>query len=275
MDRSAAIPSSVDPTKPSAGRIYDHLLGGTEYLEVDRRAAEAIRKTAPEVEDAVWANRGFLQRSARWLAETAGIRQFIDIGAGLPTRNNTHEAAQAVAPDARVVYVDNDPTILEHSRALLANARNTAFINGDLRDPDGILNHPEVRQLIDFSQPVGLMLAAVVHFLPDEEDPWGVVQRYVEALPSGSYLALSHATSTRTNPNVIARANELYANATEKPYFRPEEDIARFFEGLEIVPPYPDAPAELTYVGLWGAEDPEAADTDDSRWLFCAVARKP
>jgi O-methyltransferase involved in polyketide biosynthesis len=275
MDRSAAIPSSVDPTKPSAGRIYDHLLGGTEYLEVDRRAAEAIRKTAPEVEDAVWANRGFLQRSARWLAETAGIRQFIDIGAGLPTRNNTHDAAQAVAPDARVVYVDNDPTIYEHARTLLDDADNTAFVQGDLRDPDGILNHPEVRNLLDFTQPIGLMLVAVAHFLSDEDDPWAVVRRLVEAVPSGSYLALSHATSSRTNPTVIERIQQIYANATEQTYFRPEEDIARFFEGLEIVPPYPDAPPALTYVGLWGAEDPEQADTEGSRWIMCAVARKP
>lgn len=275
MSESGAIPPAVDPTVPSAGRIYDLFLGGTNHLEVDQKVAAVIRDMLPEAEDAAWANRGFLQRAARWLALDAGIKQFIDIGAGLPTRNNTHEAVQAVDAETRTVYVDNDPMILAHAHALLADTSNTAFVNGDLRDPDGILDHPEVRDLIDFGQPVGLIFAAVIHFIPDETDPWSLTRRYLDALAPGSYLALSHATSDRTNPEVIERARQLYASATEQLYFRPEADIKRFFEGLELAPPYKGAEADLTYVGIWGAEDEEFADSDGSRWLMCGVARKP
>ncbi|HEY8457635.1 MAG TPA: SAM-dependent methyltransferase [Actinopolymorphaceae bacterium] len=272
---SDVIPPGVDPTKPSAGRMYDYYLGGTEHFEVDRRAAEMVRAAAPELEDAAWANRGFLQRSARWLAAEAGIRQFIDIGAGLPTRNNTHEAVQAVAPDARVVYVDNDPMVQVHGKHLLANTPNTAFIGGDLRDPDGILNHPELRELIDFNQPVGLMLVSVVHFVSDERDPWGLIRRYMDAFPSGSYLSLSHGTTDKNSEEVAARVQKVYENASEQLYLRSREDIERFFEGLEIVPPYDGATPDLAHLGVWGAEDPEVADSEGSRWAYCAVARKP
>ena len=269
-----SLPPGVDPTRPSAGRIYDLFLGGTDYLEVDLKVAEVLRQLAPEAEDGVWANRGFLQRSARWMA-LEGVDQFIDIGAGLPTRNNTHEAVQSVNPDARTVYVDNDTMILAHARSLLEGTPNTAYISGDFRDPDSVLGDPELRAMIDFDKPVGLMLTMILHFVSDDVDPVSLVHRYLDALAPGSYLALSHGTSSRTNPDVIERAKALYANATEQLHIRTEEEINQFFDGLDFVPPYDGAPAKLTYVGLWGAEDPEAADSDGSRWVMCGVGRKP
>ncbi|WUH99718.1 SAM-dependent methyltransferase [Spirillospora sp. NBC_00431] len=267
------VPPGVDVTVPSAARMYDHFLGGTDNYEVDRKAAEVIRARMPEIEDAAWANRGFLQRSVRWMAEQ-GIRQFIDIGAGLPTRNNTHEAAQAVAPDARVLYVDNDPMVRVHADTLLAGSSGTAFITGDFLDPDGVLGHPETRKMIDFTRPVALLLVALTHFVPDEADPWGLVRRYMGELAPGSYLALSAITGDRQAPETVETIERVYARSSSSANIRSREQIERFFEGLEIVPPYEGAAAELAYVGEWGAEDPEAADSDGSRWGYCGVARR-
>lgn len=229
----------------------------------------------PELEDGAWANRGFLQRSTRWLAAEAGIRQFIDIGAGLPTRNNTHQAAQAVAPDARIVYVDNDPTVLEHARSLLVGTSGTAFIRGNLRDPDGILGNSKLRTQIEFDRPVALMLVAVVHFISNELDSAGLVARYMDALAPGSYLALSHITADRNSPDVVQMFHDVYANANEQVHFRSKSEVEALFAGLELVPSYEGAGVGGdTYTGLWGADDPEAADSEGSRWVYCGVARR-
>jgi hypothetical protein len=270
-----AVPPGVDPTIPSAGRLYDYYLGGTEHFEVDRQAAELVRMAAPELEDAAWANRGFLQRSAKWLAAEAGIRQFIDIGAGLPTRNNTHEAAQAGADGVRTVYVDNDPMVIAHAKSLLADTPDTIFIPGDLREPDGILDNAELRDLIDLSQPVALMLVSVIHFIADDADPQGLVGRYMAELTSGSYLSLAHGTTEKTSPVIAEQVREIYEKATEQLHLRSKAEIASLFTGLDLVTPYEGAEPGLTHIGLWGADDPEAADSDGSRWAFCGVARKP
>jgi hypothetical protein len=270
-----AVPPGVDPTIPSAGRLYDYYLGGTEHFEVDRQAAELVRRAAPELEDAAWANRGFLQRSAKWLAAEAGIRQFIDIGAGLPTRNNTHEAAQAGAANVRTVYVDNDPMVIGHAKSLIADTPNTIFISGDLRDPDGILDNRELRDLLDLSQPVALMLVAVIHFISDDHDPQGLIGRYMSKLAPGSYLSLSHGTTEKNSPVVAEQVREIYEKATEQLHLRSRAEIASLFAGLELMSPYDGAEPGLTHLGLWGADDPEAADSDGSRWAFCGVARKP
>ncbi len=168
----------MDITVPSVARMYDYFLGGTDNFEVDRIAGEKIRANMPEAMDTAWANRGFLQRSVRWLAEQ-GIRQFIDIGAGLPTMNNTHDAAQAVIPDARILYVDNDPLVRVHANKLLEGATGTAFITADFRDPDGLFGQQTAQEAIDFTEPVGLLVVALTHFVPDEDDPWGLIQRYM------------------------------------------------------------------------------------------------
>jgi hypothetical protein len=263
-----------DAGKPAVARMYDYLLGGTYNLPVDRVAVDGLRTRLPEVTDIAWANRGFLQRAARWLAET-GVEQFIDLGAGLPTANNTHEAVQKIRPDARVVYVDNDPDVVTAAAHLLTGVPAAAAIAGDLRAPEALLGDPTVRSLIDFSRPVALLMVAVVHFVPDEDDPAGLVHRYLERLVPGSYLALSHATFDRQPAARVAEVEATYAGSTNPLHARGREEVSRFFDGLQIVPPWDGAEPRLAFLGEWGAEDPVLADSDGSRWGYAAVAKKP
>jgi hypothetical protein len=263
----------VDPTKPSPARLYDYYLGGHNNFEVDRKAAEALRQSLPALSDAAWANRGFHQRAAAWLATEAKLRQFIDIGSGLPTVGNTHQVVQRIDPGARVVYADIDPMVAAQSAPLLAGAPNVTLITADLREPDALLAHPSVRSMIDFTEPAGLLMTAVMHFVTDEHDPWGLVARYVAALPEGSYLALSHATGDGLPPLAVHAMVETYANATEQLVLRGRAEVERFFTGMQMVPPYPGAAGGLTFVGHWGAVDPASADSDGSRVLYCGVAR--
>jgi hypothetical protein len=274
MTEAEKVPPGVDATTPSPARLYDYFLGGTSNLAVDREAAERFRAVVPEIVDATWANRGFHGRAAVFLARQ-GIRQFIDIGSGLPTQNNTHEAVRRVAPDARVVYVDNDPMVAAHSGPLLAGDGTTTLIMADIRELDSVLGHPELRRLIDFAEPAGVLMTAVLHFVADDADPWGLVARYMEAVAPGSYLALSHGTYDKMPPNSIEAGNQTYARAAERVYLRSKPEVERFFTGLELMPPYPGADPMITYVGLWGAEDLDAADTDGSRAIYCGVARRP
>jgi SAM-dependent methyltransferase len=254
--------------------IYDSLLGGTANTVADRAAAAQLRERMPEVVDAAWANRGFLQRVVSYLGR-AGVHQFLDIGAGLPTQRNTHEVLAELTPEGRVVYVDIDPTVIERGRQMLADVPGATVIQADLRDADAILNHPETRRLLDFEQPIGLLLLSVMQFVHDDEDPWGLVHRYLDALAPGSYLALSVGTGDRQAGRIVEQVRRVYDTSTDRPQPRTQEQAERFFEGLEIVPPYPGAEAGLTYIGLWGAEDPQAADDDGSRWFYVAVGRKP
>ena len=267
------VPPGVNPSKPSPARLYDYYLGGHNNFEVDRKAAEALRLSLPALSDAAWANRGFHQRAATWLAIEAGLRQFIDIGSGLLTVGNTHQVVQRIDPAARVVYADIDPMVAAQSEPLLAGAPNVTLITADLRDPDALLGHPAVRSMIDLSEPTGLLMTAVLHFVADERDPWGLLERYVAALAPGSYLALSHATPDGLPPLAVHAMEETYANATEQLILRPRAEVERFFAGLEMVPPYPGATDGLTFVGQWGAVDPASADSDGSRVRYCAVAR--
>lgn len=268
-------PSGVDPAKPSPARLYDYYLGGTHNYAADRAAAERIRAILPDLEDAAWANRSFHQRATRWLADSCGIRQFIDIGAGLPTQGNTHQIVRDVAPGIAVVYVDNDRTVEAHATELLLTERSAGFVFGDLCDVDQVLGHRETRALVDFGKPVGLLMTAVVHFVPDDEDPWGLVRRYLDALAPGSYLALSHVTADKIPPRAVDAGRDEYARASRNVHLRNRAEVRRFFDGLEITPPYEGMAPDLTYAGVWHAEDPEAADSDGSRIFYCAVARKP
>jgi S-adenosyl methyltransferase len=267
-------PPGVDPTRPTPARLYDYFLGGRNNFPVDRRAAEALKVQAPDVVDAMWANRGFHGRAAVWMAGQ-GIRQFIDIGSGLPTQNNTHEAVQRVAAGIRVVYVDIDPMVAAQAGPLLVADGSTTVIAADLRDPRSVLGHPRLRQLIDFAEPVGVLMSAVMHFVTDEADPWGLVAGYMNAVAPGSYLALSHGTYENLPPRLVQAGLDIYARATEHAYPRSRAEVERFFDGLELVPPYPGAGAAVTYVGLWGAEDLDLADSDGSRAMYCGVARRP
>ena len=174
--------TKINTSVPNPARIYDYLLGGKDNFPADREVAEQLLAIAPVAHDVVEDNRAFLRRAVRVLTREAGIRQFIDLGSGLPTQGNVHEIVQAIAPDARVVYVDNDAMVVTHGRALLAGD-NTVAIQADLREPEVILGHPEVRELIDFDQPVALLLMAILHFIPDEQDPWGIVARFRRSCP--------------------------------------------------------------------------------------------
>jgi SAM-dependent methyltransferase len=250
------------------------MLRGDNHFQADIVAAERILSAVPEIRDCAWSNRGFHQRAAKWIAER-GVRQFLDIGSGLPTVGNTHEVVQKVMPGARVVYVDNDPMVAEQGGQLLAEDRSTRVIQADLREPESILDNPEVTELIDFRAPVGLLLTAVMMFVSDRSDPWRLVARYVDALAPGSYLALSHLTDDYKPPVMAERFRAVFDGATEHLYFRSQIGIARFFDGLELVPPYDGAEPGLSDTGVWGAEDPVLADSDGARWLYCGVAQKP
>jgi S-adenosyl methyltransferase len=268
------VPAGVDPTRPSPARMYDYMLGGTHNFQVDRDATEQFRAQMPDLEDAAWANRGFHGRAARWMATERGIRQFVDIGSGLPTQSNTHEVLHAVAPEARVAYIDSDPMVLAFAPELLADNGTTVVIQADLREPDALLNHPDLGALIDFSQPVGLLMTAVLQFVADESDPWGLVGHYVAALCPGSYLAISHITRDKLPPRVVETGVQVYQRATQAAHPRTRAEIERFFDGLELVPPFEGAGPVVTNVGLWGSEDPQAADSDGSRAFYCGVARR-
>lgn len=274
MTEAEFVPPGVDPTTPSPARLYDYYLGGTNNFEVDRVAAERMRAIMPELSDAAWANRGFHQRAAIWIAEQ-GVSQFIDIGSGLPTRGNTHEAVQKVDTAIRVVYVDYDPMVQALAEGLLTDDGTTRFILADMREPEALLASPELRGHIDLAEPVGLLMTSVVHFMSDEMDPHGLVARYMQALAPGSYLVLSHVTHDLLPPRMVQAGLELYRQASEQLFPRSKPQVERFFTGLELIEPFAGAGPQVCYVGLWGAEDPDAADSDGSRVLYCGVGRRP
>jgi S-adenosyl methyltransferase len=237
--------TELNTSVPNPARIYDYFLGGKDNFPADREVADQLAAIAPVAQEVVEDNRAFLRRAVRQLAREAGIRQFIDLGSGLPTQGNVHEIAQEIAPDARVVYVDNDAMVVTHSRALLAGD-NTVAIQADLREPDRILEHPDVRELIDFDRPIALLLVAILHFIPDGEDPSGIVARYRDALPGGSYLAISHGTRDipeRTDMSVEEmaemgeRVERLYQLTTASLVTRTRAQVERFFDGFELLDP--------------------------------------
>ncbi|WP_020577031.1 SAM-dependent methyltransferase [Actinopolymorpha alba] len=269
-----AAPPGVDPTKPAAARVYDYILGGSQNFEVDRLTVEKTRQGLPELEDIAWSNRGFHQRAARWLVAEAGIRQFLDIGSGLPTQRNTHEVVQEVNPDAQVVYVDIDPMVKAHAADLLHGSPHTTFITGDVREPDGILKNVQTRALLDFDQPIGLFMTGLLMLVDDDFDPRGLVTRYLDALVPGSYLALSHPTDDKQSPEVANRFRGVLGKGGNF-NLRSRAYIENLFDGLELVPPYSGADPHITFAGLWGAEDPTEADSDGSRWMLAGLARKP
>src|SRR5215472_18851940 len=273
MAETAEIPPGVDASKPSVARIYDCLLGGVHNFAVDQAAAKLMKDRAPELVDAAFANRGFHQRAAKWIAEQ-GVRQFIDLGSGLPTVGNTHQVVRQVEPGAHVVYVDNDPMVKAYGSRLLEGDDAAAVVLADLREPDAVLGSEAVRRLIDFSQPAAVLMTAVLHFVSDEDDPGSLVARYVATLTPGSYLALSHTTADQKPPRAVEAMNEAGRRSAGGNYLRTRDQVRQIIGPLELVPPYQGAAPEITWVGLWGCEDPQSADSDGSRWLYCAVARK-
>ncbi len=222
----------IDTSKPHPARIYDYLLGGRNNFQADRDAAEKVALAVPTARAEVVANRQFLSRVVTYAAEQ-GITQFLDIGTGVPTAGPTHEVARAVNPDARVVYVDNDPIVLAHSRALLSRHDLTVTIQADVREPDTILDNPKVREMLDFDQPIALMFVGLLYFIDDADDPWSLAARYRDALAPESHLLLSHAVDT---PETRAAA-ETYEKASARLSPRTPERIEALFEGFTLVEP--------------------------------------
>ena len=225
----------IDISKPHVARMYDYFLGGRNNYAADRAAAERFLKVMPQVRAGARANRRFLVDSVRWLAREAGVRQFLDIGSGLPTQQNVHEVAHAIDGGTRIAYIDNDPLVRVHAEKLLATTPNTIMIEGDLRDPEALLERPELRDHLDFSQPIALLLVAVLHFIPETEQAYRITRTLYDALPSGSYVALSHATISANPGDKEKEAIAIYRRANSGVFPRTAEEVVRFFTGLTPV----------------------------------------
>ena len=233
------VPSEIDTSRAHPARIYDYFLSGKNNFDADREVAEQLMKVRPEVRQAANANRQFLRRAVRYAVQEVGIRQFLDIGTGIPAQGNTHEVAQELDPTCTVAYVDNDPMVLAHSRALLAcegHGRTTITL-ADLRDPAGILKHPEVRAAVDFDRPVGLMLVAVLHFIDDADGPAEIVATLRQALAPGSLVILSHGTYNEDQLDDLAKFSEGYNKASSHIHIRLHSEVLPFFDGFDLVEP--------------------------------------
>ena len=231
--------AEIDTSRPHPARIYDYVLGGKNHFAADREMADRVLARVPAGRTAARENRAFLGRAVRYLAAEEGVRQFLDIGTGLPTTGNVHEVAQRAAPESRVVYVDSDPLVLAHARALLTSSPEgrTAYVQADLRDPAAILENPVTREVIDFTQPVALLLIAVLHFIQDEDSPGKIVAALVDALPPGSFLVASHLTGEHDRAGWAAVERD-YRAAGMPAQWRDGDEFARLaFAGLEMVPP--------------------------------------
>jgi SAM-dependent methyltransferase len=256
-------PEEVETDRPSVARLYDFFLGGHHNYAADRELGRQLILAEPNVRMIVRENRQFLRRAVRYLLDS-GVHQFLDLGSGIPTQENVHEIAQRADPEARVVYVDNDQGVVAHSKHLLRGNPLASIVSGDVRDPVALLRHPEVRRLIDFRQPVGLLTINVLHFIADSHDPAGIVRRFAADLVPGSYLVISHADST---PSAAAKVEDLYKNATTTAHTRSREEVSRFFDGFELVEP------GLVYLPEWRPDGPLPADPGQA-WLFAGVGRK-
>jgi SAM-dependent methyltransferase len=226
-----------DTSIPNVARIYDVLLGGKDNFAADRDAAAKLLAAVPDAGIAARDNRAFLARAVRFLAGEAGIRQFLDIGTGLPARGNVHEVAQTIDPATRVVYADNDPLVTVHANALLADTPTVRAVDADLRAPHDLLNLPAVRALIDFDEPLAVLLVAVLHFVPDSDDPWAIVECIKEHLAPGSYLVISHVTDDGLSHDARRCAQQAYEGASAPGVARGLDDIARFFDGMTLAEP--------------------------------------
>lgn len=268
MPESEGFPPGTDPDRASVARVYDALLGGEHHFAIDREAVAAITAIEPQARTLARANRAFLGRAVRFLVES-GVRQFLDLGSGIPTQGNVHEVAQSVSPGARVVYVDNDPVAVAHSTSLLADNPDADIVDADIRRPADILASPQVRKLIDFEQPVAVLMNAILHFVTAEEDPAGLVAAFRDALPEGSYLAMSHGTN-QDRPDRAAAVGQLYRSRATSPVItRSHDEILELFTGFDLVEP------GLVYLPLWRPDtDDRIPDKPSEYWVYAGVGRK-
>ena len=266
MTQAGEVPQGVETDRPSPARLYDFYLGGHHNYAADRELARRVLRAEPNVRKIAVENRAFLGRAVRYLTQ-AGIRQFIDLGSGIPTQENTHEIAQRGDPQARVVYVDNDQVVVAHGKHLLRGNPLVSVINADLRDPAAVLAHPEVGRLISLDQPVGLLMVAVLHFVPDADDPGGAVVQFAASLVPGSYLAISHVTP-ESEPAAVAQVADLYTkNAAAAAHPRSREEVLRFFAGFDLVEP------GLVVAPLW-RHDGLVPPDPERMWIYAGVGRK-
>ncbi|SHE53785.1 SAM-dependent methyltransferase [Streptoalloteichus hindustanus] len=268
MDRPDWAPGDIDLARPSAARVYDYYLGGSHNFAVDRELAAEAVQLWPDLPRIMRTNRAFLRRAVRYCL-ASGIRQFLDLGSGIPTVGNVHEVAQAVDPGCRVVYVDLDPVAVVHSRAILPREGRTAVVHGDLRDPDAVLAAPAVRELLDPDEPLALLMVAVLHFVQDADDPAAVVARYAEEMAPGSHLVLSHATH-EGRPERAEPHQRLYARTRTPMRMRSHAEVAALLDGFELVEP------GLVPLPRWRPEVGDAADDHPERFAgYAGVGRKP
>jgi hypothetical protein len=261
----------IDTSVQHPARRYNYFLGGKDHFAADRQAGDELEKVLPAIRVGVRANRVFLQRAVRHLASEAGIRQFLDIGTGLPTADNTHEVAQAVAPASRIVYVDNDPLVLAHARALLTSSDEgaTAYLEADLNDPAAILSRPALRETLDLGRPVALMLVAVLHFIPGRGAAQPIVAELLSALPPGSYLVATHATQDFMPPEQAAAYQRMLDEGRSDVWTRDRAEFTALFDGLEIVQPGVVPPSE------WRPAPGEEIPPREDVAVWSAVGRKP
>lgn len=251
---TADVPAGIDPSKPSIARVYDAVLGGKDNYEVDRAVRDQLFAMGPEAVHLARDNRAWLARVVRYLTGTVGIDQFLDCGSGLPTAENTHQVAQRINPDARVVYVDNDPVVLAHGRALLAENESTRMVVADIREPQAVLASPEVAGFLDLDRPIGLLHVGILHHVNDDEQPYDVLSGYVRAFVPGSHVAVSHFYTPADGSPLAERAGQvesvLLGGELGRGRFRTEPEIRRFFDGLDVVEP------GLTYLADWWPDGP-------------------
>jgi S-adenosyl methyltransferase len=268
-------PFEIDTTVAHPARRYNYWLGGTDNFEADRISGDAVAASFPSIRIAAREHRRFLRRVVTFLVKEAGVRQFLDVGTGIPAADNVHEVAQSIAPESRVVYVDNDPIVLAHARRLLAaepGGGPTAYIHADVREPEAILGHPDLRRTLDLDRPVALLLIAVLHFLDDADDPYGHVAALTGALAPGSYLGISHGTRDFVKTELEGKIDAWKErDRSRDPFvFRDRAQFARFFDGMELVPP------GIQSISEWRNDDPpaERVPAADST-SYGAVARTP
>ncbi|QMU76589.1 hypothetical protein GXW83_13420 [Streptacidiphilus sp. PB12-B1b] len=265
------IPADVDPERPSIARIYDFYLGGNHNLPADREAARHVVETMPELPEIMRVNRAFLRRSVRYLVETAGISNFLDLGSGIPTVGNVHEIAQAYDPTARVVYVDNDPVAVAHSREILAGNDRALMVAGDLRDARAVLDDHEVDRLLllGLGEPIAVLMSAVLHFVPDDAQAAALVAAYRDAMAPGSYLLVSHASRRVETGEHVRRAAEQYSQTVAPMKLRSLEDVTALLDGFEILDP------GVVYCAQWRPDPADGPVPADPHPQVCALARKP
>ncbi|WP_326554450.1 SAM-dependent methyltransferase [Micromonospora sp. NBC_01813] len=274
MSSEERAPVGVDTSRPSVARVYDYMLGGKDNFAVDRQAGQMALQITPDGHLAARANRGFLRRAVRHLVAEAGIRQFLDIGSGLPTQGNVHEIAHQIDPQVRVVYVDSDPMVLAHGRVLLDSSPMTTVIQADIRNPAEILENSEVRSMIDFAEPVGVLLLGILHHLGDDEDPGAVAAVYRDAVPAGSLLAISHFHNPGDrHPEAAKKAlvvEKIFNQTMGTGRWRHHDEIVGYFGDFELLEP------GLVPLPEWRAEpdDEPSAQTDTYHTFVGGVARK-